>query len=265
MEGKETDFFGRTELLMGGDYMRNLSRVRVIVFGVGGVGSWCVEALVRSGVRRITLVDSDQVCASNVNRQLMATSKTLGRLKVDVLKQRLLEINPAAEVEALPMVYQKETAEQFHLEQYDYIVDAIDSLKDKICLILQATRLMRECRHVTFFSSMGAALRIDPLAVSKAEFWEVQGDPLARMLRKRFKSMHEYPAHKFLCVYSTELPRENRGEAIAPESVGGPAAKARINGTMAAVTMTFGVALASLVTADVEKKMSAAASGSEAL
>lgn len=265
MEGKETDFFGRTELLMGGDYMRNLSRVRVIVFGVGGVGSWCVEALVRSGVGRITLVDSDQVCASNVNRQLMATSKTLGRLKVDVLKQRLLEINPAAEVEALPMVYQKETAEQFHLEQYDYIVDAIDSLKDKICLILQATRLMRECRHVTFFSSMGAALRIDPLAVSKAEFWEVQGDPLARMLRKRFKSMHEYPAHKFLCVYSTELPRENRGEAIAPESVGGPAAKARINGTMAAVTMTFGVVLASLVTADVEKKMAVAASGSEAL
>ena len=236
---------------MGSDYMERIGGVRVIVFGVGGVGSWCVEALVRSGVRRITLVDSDRVCASNVNRQLMATSKTVGMLKVEVLKQRLLEINPAVEVEALPLVYQKETAVQFHLEQYDYIVDAIDSLKDKVSLILQATQLMREHRHVVFFSSMGAALRTNPLAVGSAEFWEVQGDPLARMLRKR-----EYPAHKFLCVYSTELPRENRGEPVAPESVGGPAAKARINGTMAPVTMAFGVSLAGLVVNDVEKKMS---------
>jgi len=256
MEAKETGFFGRTELLMGGDYMERIGGVRVIVFGVGGVGSWCVEALVRSGVRRITLVDSDRVCASNVNRQLMATSKTVGMLKVEVLKQRLLEINPAVEVEALPLVYQKETAELFYLEQYDYIVDAIDSLKDKVSLILQATQLMREHRHVVFFSSMGAALRTNPLAVGSAEFWEVQGDPLARMLRKRFKSMREYPAHKFLCVYSTELPRENRGEPVAPESVGGPAAKARINGTMAPVTMAFGVSLAGLVVNDVEKKMS---------
>jgi tRNA A37 threonylcarbamoyladenosine dehydratase len=121
---------------------------------------------------------------------------------------------------------------------------------------LQATQLMREHRQVVFFSSMGAALRTNPLAVGSAEFWEVQGDPLARMLRKRFKSMREYPAHKFLCVYSTELPRENRGEPVAPESVGGPAAKARINGTMAPVTMAFGVSLAGLVVNDVEKKMS---------
>jgi tRNA A37 threonylcarbamoyladenosine dehydratase len=257
MTKKEAGIFSRTELLMGSEFMRRMGEVRVIVLGVGGVGSWCVESLVRSGIGQITLVDCDVVSVTNVNRQLMATSKTVGMAKVEVLKQRLLDINPRVEVTCLQKVFQKENAEEFHLETYDYIVDAIDSLKDKLSLILHATRLMKECPHINFFSSMGAALRTDPFAISKAEFWEVTGDPLARMLRKRFKSMKEYPAHKFTCVYSTELPRENMGdevEEVAPADLG---AKARINGTMAHVTIMFGTALAGLVVNDIEKRMRA--------
>lgn len=255
MDQVNKDFFGRTELLMGSEFMKRMAQVRVIVLGVGGVGSWCVESLVRSGVHHLTLVDNDVVCATNVNRQLMATSKTLGRPKVEVLKERLEEINPEVEVTALQQVYHKETSEQFHLEQYDYIIDAIDSLKDKLNLILHATQLMKDNPRITFFSSTGAALRTDPFAISKAEFWDVHGDPLARMLRKRFKSMKEYPAHKFICVFSTELPRENQGEGPEESTPEGLSAKARINGTMAHVTIMFGTALAGLVVNDIEKRL----------
>ena len=129
---KEKEIFKRAELLMGEDVMEALASKRVIVFGVGGVGSWCVECLVRSGIRHITIVDCDCVCASNVNRQLMATSATIGRVKVEALRERLLEINPDCEVNALQKMYTDETAAEFHLEEYDYIIDAIDSLKDKI-------------------------------------------------------------------------------------------------------------------------------------
>jgi len=258
MDVLSDNFFSRTELLMGPAFMDRIRQVRVIVLGVGGVGSWCAESLARSGVHHLTLVDSDVVCASNVNRQLMATSCTLGRPKVEVLKERLQEINPAMQVTALRQVYQQSSAPSFHLEEYDYIIDAIDSLKDKLCLILHATQLMKENPHISFFSSMGAALRTDPFAISKAEFWEVQGDPLARMLRKRFKSMRVYPAHKFLCVYSTELPRENAlpsspAEEPTPSDL---PAKARINGTMAHVTIMFGTALAGLVVNDIERRLS---------
>ena len=128
----EQGIFNRTERLVGEDILQSLQSKRVIVFGVGGVGSWCVEALVRSGVRHITIVDSDKVAISNVNRQLMATTKTVGRVKVDALKEHLLDINPHADITALQMIFDETTAESFHLEDYDYIVDAIDSLRDKL-------------------------------------------------------------------------------------------------------------------------------------
>ena len=131
----EQGIFNRTERLVGEDILQSLQSKRVIVFGVGGVGSWCVEALVRSGVRHITIVDSDKVAISNVNRQLMATTKTVGRVKVDALKEHLLDINPHADITALQMIFDETTAESFHLEDYDYIVDAIDSLRDKLLLI----------------------------------------------------------------------------------------------------------------------------------
>jgi len=131
--------FQRCELLLGTEAMERIAQKRVIIFGVGGVGSWCAESLVRSGIRHLTIVDSDRVCITNVNRQLMATMKTVGQVKVDALKEHLLSINPKAEITALQKIFTAETAEEFHLEDYDYIIDAIDSLKDKALLILMAT------------------------------------------------------------------------------------------------------------------------------
>ena len=163
--------------------MEHIASVSVIIFGVGGVGSWCAESLVRSGVRHLTIVDSDTICITNVNRQLMATTSTVGQVKVDVMKRRLLDINPEAEIEAICGVYSEETADQYDLDSYDYVIDAIDSLRDKACLILRATQ-----STATFFSSMGAALKMDPTKIDVAEFWKVKGCPLAAALRR--KSLH---------------------------------------------------------------------------
>ena len=137
----EEAIFRRSELLLGNEAMERIAQKRVIVFGVGGVGSWCAESLVRSGIRQLTIVDFDSVDVTNVNRQLMATTKTVGQVKVEALKERLLTINPSAEITALQKTFTEETAGEFHLEDYDYIIDAIDSLKDKAALILLATSL----------------------------------------------------------------------------------------------------------------------------
>lgn len=235
---KGTGKLGRAQLLLGDAVMQRITMARVIVFGVGGVGSWCVESLVRTGIRHITIVDSDVVCETNRNRQLMATSRTVGRVKVDALKERLLELNPDVEVEALQMVYNRDTASQFHLDTYDYVIDAIDSLQDKAHLILHATSLP----GVTLFSSMGAALRIDPFKVRKAEFWKVQNDALARALRNRFKRDKTFPARKFQCVYSEEPALPNLGES--DECCPG---KARVNGSLSHITAIFGFSLAGMV------------------
>ena len=240
----EQAIFRRTELLLGDEAMERLSSKRVIIFGVGGVGSWCAESLIRSGIRRMTIVDSDRVSITNIYRQLMAMAKTVGQVKVDALKERLLTINPSAEITALQQIFTAETAESFNLDSYDYIIDAIDSLKDKALLILMATSLPSsrgDKRGAQFFSSMGAALKLDPTRIRTAEFWKVQGDPLARALRKRFKHEGKYPEHKFLCVYSDEL-LENK-KPIDPDDKG--------NGTIAHVTAIFGFMLAGLVVQDV--------------
>lgn len=234
--------FRRTELLLGDEAMERLSSKRVIVFGVGGVGSWCAESLIRSGIRHLTIVDSDHVCISNINRQLMATTKTVGQVKVDTLKERLLSINPSAEITAIQQIFTAETAESFALHTYDYIIDAIDSLKDKALLILLATSLppSRGDKRVAFFSSMGAALKLDPTRIKTTEFWKVQGDPLARALRKRFKRDGQYPKRKFLCVFSDELLQNQK--PIDPNDRG--------NGTIAHITAIFGFMLAALVVQD---------------
>lgn len=185
--------------------MQVLSEVRVILFGVGGVGSWCAEGLVRSGVKHLTIVDSDRVSITNVNRQLMATTKTVGQVKVEALKNHLLEINPNAEIEAIQAIYCEDTAERFDLDSYDYVVDAVDSLKDKALLILKAT-----ASKAKFYCSLGAALKTNPLKVQVAEFWDVRGCPLGAALRKKMKRAGTFPAHKFLCVYDDEV-LENRG------------------------------------------------------
>ena len=234
--------FRRAELLLGDEAMGRIAQKRVIIFGVGGVGSWCAESLVRSGISRLTIVDSDRVAVTNINRQLMATTKTVGQVKVEALKERLLAINPSAEITALQQIFNAETAESFQLGTYDYIIDAIDSLKDKALLILLATSLspQGESRRGAFFSSMGAALKLDPTRIKIAEFWKVQGDPLARALRKRFKRDGQYPKRKFQCVYSDEL-LENK-MPVDPNDRG--------NGTIAHITAIFGFMLAGLVLQD---------------
>ena len=270
----EQAIFRRAELLLGDEAMDRIGEKRVIIFGVGGVGSWCAESLVRSGIRKLTIVDSDRVCITNINRQLMATTKTVGQVKVDALKERLLTINPSAEITALQQIFTAETAESFELDTYDYIIDAIDSLKDKALLILMATSLSPQggSRRGAFFSSMGAALKLDPTKIQVAEFWKVKGDPLARALRKRFKRDGQYPKSKFQCVFSDEL-LENKGhnatcgteQCMCPKAKNGPgdpnllnhewcSSKAQINGTLAHITAIFGFMLAGLVVQDAVNK-----------
>lgn len=236
--------FSRTELLLGPENMLRLSKARVIVFGTGGVGSWCADGLIRSGVGHIVLVDPDKVNATNVNRQLMATAKTIGRPKVEVLKERLQDINPDAGIEAVTTPYTAETADRFQLEDYDYIIDAIDTLKNKILLINNASRT-----DSTLFSSMGAALKTDPTKVTVSDFWKVDGDPFARQIRKKMRQQKTLPAKPFLAVWSPEL-MENRGVAeVEPDS-----GKACVNGTAVMVTAAFGFTLASLVIKDICSK-----------
>lgn len=233
---------GRTALLLGEENLAKIQQTRVLIFGVGGVGSWCAECLVRSGIRYLTIVDSDRISITNCNRQLMATSKTLGQVKVEALRDRLLEINPEADIVCLQKLYSAETADEFQLETYDYIVDAIDSLPDKADLILRATALPR---HITFISSMGAALRRDPFLVRKAEFWNVKGDALARALRNRFKRDKTFPSRKFECVYSEEPPMQNLGLKQADDVAGHD--KVHVNGSLCHITSTFGNAIAGTI------------------
>ncbi len=234
--------FHRAELLLGSETMSRLSQLNVIIFGVGGVGSWCAEALARNGVGRMTIVDGDRVCESNINRQLMATTSTIGLPKVEALRERLLDINPSIKVTALQMVFTQETADSFHLDDYDYVIDAIDSLSDKALLIRLATQ-----SRATLFSSMGAALKLDPAKIKVTEFWRVEGDPLARTLRKRFKSEGLFPAKKFMCVYSDEQRDTSKG-ANTNKDAGSQHRK--VNGSLVHITAIFGLTLASLVVRD---------------
>lgn len=229
------DFLQRALLLLGDGVMERVAQQRIIVFGCGGVGSWCIEALVRSGFRHITLVDFDRVSPSNINRQLMATQSTVGQVKVEAMRRHLLDINPEADIVIRNETYCADTADTFPLDDYDYVIDAIDSLPDKQLLIERATR-----SRAQFFSSMGAALKMDPTRVQVAEFWKVKGCPLARALRQRFKKQQRFPARKFRCVFSDELLK-NQGEGE------------RANGSLVHITAIFGFTLAGLVITDIKK------------
>lgn len=262
--GIEQAVMNRARLLLGDEGMERLARAKVIVLGVGGVGSWCAEGLVRSGVENLTIVDSDRVCITNINRQLMATLRTVGQVKVEALKEHLLTINPNARIVARQQIFDETTAAEMQLDEYDYIIDCIDSLKDKALLIEMATRT-----KARFYSSMGAALKMDPTRVSVAEFWKVKGCPLARALRNKFKRAKTYPAKKFLCVYSEEL-LVNKGrnsacgtdKCMCPKAENGPgnadlvnhewcSSKAQINGSLMHITSMFGVILSGLVIQDI--------------
>ena len=213
--------FARTERLIGADGLARLNATRVILFGTGGVGSWCAEALVRSGIGHLTIVDPDCVDVTNVNRQLPATTVTIGQPKVEVLQKRLLEINPSAD---------------FGLAQYDIVIDAIDSLTDKMNLLLEASATPAEV-----FCSLGAACKIDPTKIKVAEFFSVRGCPLGSALRKKMRQNKTLPQKPILAVYDEEvLPN------LGPEQDPGPG-KAVANGTFAHITGIFGFTLAGLV------------------
>ena len=190
--------FSRTQLLLGQEGMEKLFQARVAVFGIGGVGGYTVEALARSGVGTLDLIDDDKICLTNLNRQIFATHKTVGQYKVDIAQQRILEINPKAVVHTYKTFYAPQTAELFDFSQYDYVVDAIDTVTGKLELVEQA-----EKAGVPIISSMGAGNKMDPTAFEVADIYETSVCPLARVMRRELKRRG---IKKLKVVYSKEPP-----------------------------------------------------------
>lgn len=188
--------FSRTQLLFGAETMEKLYHARVAVFGIGGVGGYTAEALARSGIGTLDLIDDDKVCLTNINRQIFATRKTVGQYKVDVAEQRILDINPDAVVHTYKTFYSPDTAEQFDFTLYDYVVDAIDTVTGKLELVEQA-----EKAGVPIISSMGAGNKLDPTAFEVADIYETSVCPLARVMRRELKKRG---IKKLKVVYSKE-------------------------------------------------------------
>ena len=214
--------FTRTIQLLGEKGFRALQDARVILFGVGGVGGWCAEALLRTGIGHLTLVDFDKVDTTNLNRQVVATHDNIRRSKVLEMQKRLLSIAPQADIQAIERQYNAATADTFDLAQYDIVVDAIDMVECKALLLYRATQA--GCK---VYSSMGAGRKTDPQKIRTVEFWKVQGCPLARALRTKMKKAGLMPASKIQCVYSEEIAGEK--------------------GTLAPVVGVFGMTLAAMV------------------
>lgn len=192
------DRFSRTQLVFGKEAMDRLKGSHVAVFGVGGVGGYTVEALARSGVGAIDIIDNDKVCLTNINRQIIATTKTVGKYKVDVAKERIEEINPDCKVTAFKTFYIPETADRFDFTQYDYVVDAIDTVTGKIALIENAKKA-----GTPIISSMGAGNKVDPTAFEVADIYKTSVCPLARVMRYELKRRG---IKKLKVVYSKEKP-----------------------------------------------------------
>ena len=216
--------FERSIQALGNTAFKQLQNVNIILFGVGGVGGWCAEALVRTGVQHLTIVDFDTINPSNINRQVVATTRNIGQHKVEAMRERLLSINPQADIVAVNERYSADTAELFDFNQYDYVIDAIDSVRDKVLLITQACGTKAE-----FFSSMGAGRKLDPTAIRVSAFKKVEGCPLARAVRHQLKSTFNLQPStlNFRCVWSPELSTPS--------------------GTIAPVVGVFGMTLANLV------------------
>lgn len=190
--------FSRTELLIGQENVKRLQQARVAVFGIGGVGGYAVEALARSGVGTLDLIDNDKVSLSNLNRQIYALHSTIGKYKVDVAKERILDINPQAEVNVYRVFYLPETAYQFDFANYDYVVDAIDTVTGKIMLVQQAVQA-----GTPVISSMGAGNKMNPAAFQLAELFETSVCPLAKVMRRELKKRG---ITSLKVVYSKENP-----------------------------------------------------------
>ena len=190
--------FSRTELLLGKDAMEKLADSRVAVFGIGGVGGYTVEALARSGVGTIDIIDDDKVCLTNINRQIYATQKTVGKYKVDVAKERILEINPQANVNIFKTFYSPETADLFDFNNYDYVVDAIDTVTGKIELVMNADKT-----GTPIISSMGAGNKLNPAEFEVADIYKTSVCPLAKVMRHELRKRG---IKKLKVVYSKEKP-----------------------------------------------------------
>ena len=233
------DKFSRTELLIGADAMKRLGNARVAVFGVGGVGGYVVEALARSGVGTLDLIDNDTVSVTNINRQIIATTKTVGRDKVDVAKERVLDINPDAIVNTYNMFYLPETADAFDFSLYDYVVDAIDTVSGKIGLVLQAQEA-----KVPIISSMGAGNKMDPTAFEVTDIYKTSVCPLAKVMRRELKNRG---VKKLKVVYSKEIP-------MTPLETISEAGRRQLPGSMAFVPSVVGLIIAGEIIKDLIKE-----------
>jgi tRNA A37 threonylcarbamoyladenosine dehydratase len=267
--------FHRLGLLLGDEALEALAGTAVIVFGLGGVGSWAAEALVRSGVGRITIVDSDFVCVTNINRQVQALRGTVGLPKAAALMKRLLEINPSCKVSAFNQVFSRETAGLFEIEKAAYVIDAIDSLTHKLDLIERCFAHSADFKDPAdpagspdskgppdpsgpkLFSSMGMASRLDPGRIKTADIWESSGCPLARLVRQGLRRRGFKQG--FTVVYSDEKPIPPRGETLcgSPQCLCSNrdtewcSSKRIINGSAVTVSAAAGMILAGLVVRDV--------------
>lgn len=210
--------FSRTEMLIGSENLAKLANSRVAIFGVGGVGGYTVEALVRNGIGTIDIIDNDIVAESNLNRQIIALHSTIGKYKVDVAKERILDINPNITVNAYKVFYTPETSGQFDFTQYDYIVDAIDTVSGKIELIIQANQA-----QTPIISSMGAGNKMNPADFEVSDIYKTSVCPLAKVMRQELKKRG---IKKLKVVYSKEPPIKHEGgrmpasNAFVPSTVG---------------------------------------------
>lgn len=230
----------RTEILFGPENIEKLNASRVAVFGIGGVGGYTVEALARSGIGSLDLIDRDTVSISNINRQIYATHQTVGRYKVEVAKERILSINPEAAVRTYPVFYLPETAENFDFTKYDYVVDAIDTVTGKIELVMQAQKA-----GVPIISSMGAGNKMEPSAFEVADIYDTSVCPLAKVMRRELKKRG---IKKLKVVYSKEKP-------VAPRIVTGEENRRQVPGSNAFVPSVAGLIIAGEVIKDLAKNV----------
>lgn len=234
-----TDQFSRTELLIGIEAIEKLKKSRVAVFGLGGVGGHVVEALVRSGVENFGLIDNDKVSLTNLNRQILATHKTMGKLKTDVAQERILEINPNAKVKKYNMFYTPENADEFDFSQYDYIVDAIDTVVGKLSLIEKSKEY-----GIPIICAMGAGNKMDPKMFEVADISKTSVCPLAKVIRQELKKRR---INKVKVVYSKEIPIKPKSKTTEKS------AKRNIPGSNAFTPSVAGLIIASEVIKDLIK------------
>ncbi len=231
------DQFARTRILLGDKAVDRLAQARVAVFGIGGVGGYVCEALARSGVGALDLVDSDKVSLTNINRQIIATHDTLGRYKTEVMRERILSVNPQADVRTYQCFFLPETAEQFSFAQYDYVVDAVDTVTAKIALVLKA-----EAEKVPIISSMGAGNKLDAGAFQVADIYETKICPLAKVMRRELRKRQ---VEHLKVVYSQEEPVRLVGECVD-----GQEKRRAIPGSVAFVPSVAGLMIAGEVVKD---------------